>query len=225
MKPALTIEQAVEYCLDILIQAGILPPKSFAPDWETFSRFSRLVHDHFEVPRTTFTPIMRRLLYLLASYCDPKTVVGAGTYVGYTFAWLIGDGRGNRTPTTSIGLDIDPEAVELSRRNAKVLSHGHRLTFLAEDAVSFLRSNQTPIDCLYIDVDAPDGRKNIYVDVLQAAIPSLSHGALILAHDPCVSIFHDAFERYHEFIRNHTRLLSPVILPVDECGLSVARAT
>ena len=220
-------DEIAEFCLEILLRSQALPRRRFTPDWGAFSRLSRTVHDGFEIPSTTFSPVMRHLLYLLASYRAPRAIVGAGTFVGYTFAWLIRDGEDcppGQAPREMVGLDIDPDAAAIARRNCSVLNHGDRLEFRVEDAVAYLRRRIEPIDCLYIDVDAPDGRKQIYVDILESALATLGSGALVLAHDPCLEMFAAAFEAYHALVERHPRLRGPWILPADACGLSVAVA-
>lgn len=225
VEPAPTHDQVAEFALEVLLRGGALPRREFTPDWAAFSRLSQRVHERFEIPSTTFTPIMRHLLFLLGTYAVPRRIVGAGTFVGYTLSWLIRDRTDSppgQAPEEVVALDVDAEATATARRNLGLLNHGHRVEARAQDAVAYLTRRCAPVDCLYIDVDAPDGRKGIYADVLGAALGSLRRGALVLAHDPCVALFAEAFERYHRLVEGHPRLAGPWVLPVDACGLSVA---
>jgi len=58
--------------------------------------------------------------------------------------------------------------------------------------------------------------------VLESAVPRLRTGALILAHDACVPKFAEQFAAYHNYVRESGFFLGPWVLPVDDCGLSVA---
>jgi len=223
-KSSPTYDKVAEYCLEILVRGGALPRQSFTPDWNAFSRLSRKVHERFHIPSTTFTPIMRHLLFLLASYKAPRAIVGAGIYVGYTFAWLIRDAEDcprTDAPQSIIGLDVDEDAIAIARQNCALLNHGKGLSLLKQDALEYLHGRVEPIDCLYVDIDAPNGRKDAYVDVLAAAAPRLTSGALVLAHDPCIAAFAQAFKSYHGLVERDRRLRGPWILPVDACGLSI----
>ena len=65
--------------------------------------------------------------------------------------------------------------------------------------------------------------KSGYAEVLEAARPKLTPGALVVAHDACVPLFAPDFERFHDVIKHDSGLLGPQILPLDECGVSVSR--
>ena len=58
--------------------------------------------------------------------------------------------------------------------------------------------------------------------MLEAAIPRLRPGALILAHDPCVPVFQQDFADYDRFVTGSGLFWGPWVLRVDSCGLSVA---
>ncbi|NEP00407.1 MAG: hypothetical protein F6K58_17350 [Symploca sp. SIO2E9] len=217
------LHEVAEHCLTILHDHGVPLPQDVAIDWQTFAQLSKQVHDNFQIPSTTFTPMMRRLVFAIAETAQPRNIVGAGTFVGYTFAWLIRErAEASHPPDCAIGIDVDSEANIIARTNCRILNHDNHLNFLDGDAVTWLKQLDIPIDLLYVDVDSPEqGRKMLYVDVLEASLPRLRSGALVLAHDASLPLFANSFAQYNAFVRNHPKLVGPWTLPVDECGLSV----
>jgi predicted O-methyltransferase YrrM len=223
----LTYEGIADAVVAVLRRGGALPPGGGPAPWDSFLRLSDLVHDTYEVPSTTFTPVMRRLLFAVGFAARPGHVVGVGTYVGYTFSWLLRDrsdpGSGPFWET-AVGIDTDAAANNLARRNCAALGHGDRLAFLDADGAAAVAASAGPIDLLYLDVDDPRAGKAAYRDVLAAAVPRLRPGCLVLAHDPCVPAFAPAFAGYHAFVRESGRFGDLWVLPVDVCGLSVTVA-
>lgn len=196
-------------------------------DWPCFARLSDQVHADFQVPTTTITPMMRRLLFALGAAAMPRSVVGIGTFVGYALAWLIRsrtDPRGGPFAEQIWAVDVDGRANDIARQNFAHLGHGDRLHVVDADGHAFLADVAAPIDLLYLDIDAPGTGKAAYTTLLRAAAPHLSSGALVLAHDCSVPRFESDFERYHREIEDGTTFDGPWILPVDACGLSVAVA-
>lgn len=229
--PALTyeyiVEYIVEYVLALLRRTGNLPHEPLSVPWSAFLRLSDLIHETYEVPSTTCTPMMRRLLFALGYAAHPTNLVGVGTYVGYTFSWLL---RNRSDPEAApyfemaVGIDPDAEANALARRNCAILGHGVRLAFTDAEGVAAVTDFKQGIDLLYIDLDDSLTGKADYWRVLDAASPHLRSGALILAHDACVEKFASDFVLYHQFVQTSGLFYGPWVFPVDTCGLSVAVA-
>ena len=219
------MHEVAERCLQILAQHGAPVLKRGPVDWERFAALSAKVHAHFVIPSTTFTPMMRRLLYCIAESIGAREIVGAGTYVGYTFAWLLRDADHASiagAPFRAQGIDVNAEANAIARRNLAALRHGDQVVITDGDAIEVVAMSDDPIDLLYIDIDSPDAGKSGYTEILKAALPRLRPRALVLAHDACVARFRADFERFESFIRSEGRLTGPWVLPVDACGLAVA---
>jgi predicted O-methyltransferase YrrM len=220
-----TYEELVDGIVAVLRRKGAVSSSRPTP-WDAFLALSHAVHEGFEIPATTVTPVLRRLLFALGFAARPRNLVGVGTYVGYAFAWLLrdrGDARAGPFCESARGIDVDRDANRLARRNCARLGHGSRLTFVDGDG-TLDRIYERPVDLLYLDLDDADRRKAGYVLALRAASARLRPGALVLAHDPCVPMFAGDFAVYHEFVRESPRFDGPWVLPVDECGLSVAAA-
>lgn len=224
-EPGFTYEGIVDGILALLQRAGALPPRPEPTPWDAFLRLSDVIHTTYEVPSTTFTPIMRRLIFALGFKARPRVIVGVGTYVGYTFSWLLRDrADGESAPfcESAFGIDTDAAANKLARRNCAAIGHGGRLTFMDGDGVALLPQFKEPIDLLYLDLDDPATGKAGYRRALEAASTLLRPGGLVLAHDACVGKFASDFDAYHGYVQESGLFSGTWVLPVDHCGLSVA---
>lgn len=224
-----TYEEIVDAIVERFRMADVLPRDRETTPWNAFVRLSDLIHSSYEIPSTTLTPIMRRLLFGLAAAAPSVNIVGVGTYVGYAFSWLLGahtdpESAGVFQWETATGIDVSEAVNIIARRNCAVLGHGERVRFVEADGVDGVARSAQPIDLLFIDLDNRIRGKAAYSEVLEAALPRLSDGALVLAHDPCVPRFANDFAGFHRLIRESERLAGPWVLPVDGCGLSVAAA-
>jgi hypothetical protein len=219
-----TYEEIVDQVVRRLHAGGALRSGADTP-WDGFLRLSDRVHASFRVPGTTITPIMRRLLFGVGLAARPRCLVVAGSYVGYAMAWLLRDRADPRCAPfveRAYAIDVDPAANRLAQGNLASLGHGGRVRFLDTDAAGALATIEEPIDLLFLDLDDPDTGKAGYVDVLLAARRRLAAGALVIGHDPCVERFASDFASYHRLVETEPWVHGPWVLPVDECGLSVA---
>jgi predicted O-methyltransferase YrrM len=222
-----TYEELIDMVIASLRGRRMLPDGEQSTPWDAFVRLSERIHSSYHVPHTTVTPVMRRLLFALGAAARAAHIVGVGTHVGYAFSWLLGDRRElDRAPLdpwqTALGFDVDTSANVVARRNCAMLGHETRLAFIDGDGVSGLERCQAAIDLLFIDLDHPVTRKAGYRDVLERALPRLSSGALVLAHDSCVPLFQHDFAVYDRFVVESGAFVGPCVLAVDSCGLSVA---
>ncbi|QND45960.1 hypothetical protein HB780_09615 (plasmid) [Rhizobium lusitanum] len=204
----------------VLTSCGILkgPVSSFEPD--LYERAQGRIEPHFEVPQTTISPLMRRFLFHFAHVTRPQFIYGAGTYVGFAFAWLISGRQARDGDFNARGVDCDEAATIIARRNMLRLEATGALDIRIADALIDLKARRDPIDLLFIDVDAADTRKSLYTDILECAKPLLKSGALILAHDPLVPAFRNDFERFFAYIEEQDCFGPNCVLPLDDCGIS-----
>lgn len=194
-----------------------------AVPWDSFIKLSNLIHENYVIPSTTFTPMMRRLLFALGIAAKPSTIVGIGTFVGYTFSWLLRDRSDTSIVklTNALGIDIDSEANVIARKNCWTLGHQDRLSFRDEDGIHAMRSINFPIDLLYLDLDSPVEGKRGYADIVKESMPHLLPGSMIVAHDACVPKFRTDFINYHGYLQGMGVFEGPWTFPVDACGLSI----
>jgi len=218
-------EDLADFAIQILKRADILEQSGTEADWSAYVEAQRKI-EAFVVPWTTVTSLMRRFFYALSAAVLPERIVGAGTYAGFGFAWFVmGQAKGTKVTrlAEAVGLDVNAQATTLARQNTAALGLGERLRFEQADAAAWLRASRTPISLLYIDIESADTGKSGYAEVFQAARPRLVSGALIVAHDACVPMFSEDFAHFHLAITSDPCLRGPVILPLDECGVSVSR--
>jgi predicted O-methyltransferase YrrM len=224
-KSELTYESIVEGLLASLHSAGLLASPPPPVSWDSFLRLSNLVHQRFQIPATSFTPMMRRFLFALSHAASPKSIVGVGTFVGYTLAWLLrdrADAESGPFVEHAIAIDVDPEATATAARNCAWLGHGGRLKFVAADGAAAIGALDRGIDLLYLDLDDPYRGKSGYCDVVLAALDTLHPGTLVVAHDACEAVFHADMKRYNALLRSLGCFQGPIVLPIDPCGVSVA---
>ena len=218
-------EDLVDRILSYLEEQGAIQPIRLPVPWQSFERLSSCIHDHFEVPATSITPIMRRLLFGLGHSHSPGRIVAAGSYVGYALAWLVRDRSDSWAGPHLISadaVDIASGPCLLAAHNLSVLNHGSRLSVINADISTYLGKRTDQIDLLYLDIDDPITRKAGYVQALSSAAPLLRPGALVLAHDCCVPQFVTDFEQYDHYLHSCSIFGGVHKLDVDDCGLSVA---
>jgi predicted O-methyltransferase YrrM len=219
-----TNEEIVDQLVTALGKAGLFDEVSPIP-WTRFGFLARMIHRQFQVPGSTLTPIMRRLLFGIGYASRGRQVVGIGSYVGYALAFLA-SGASCHTPTERVtGLDPNRSANELARRNLAALPNLGEVVIVDGQSPGDLNAVPGAPDVVLLDLDSPRTGKLGYADALLGLVDRLPSGAVVAAHDACVSRFAEDFGAYHEVVDRHPRLRGPWILPVDRCGLSVSRVS
>ena len=214
--------QIMETATAILANEGMIAqPVPFSV--KSFRRAqTKIESKDFVVPQTTISSVMRRFLFHAAYTAQPDMIYGAGTYVGFAFAWLIAGRRARPGGFRALGVDCDAAANAVARQNLCLSDLGGYATLRSDDAVMDLAQGSDPIDLLFIDVDAPHERKALYLDILLAAEPRLKPGALVLAHDPLIPMFEEDFAPFFSHLNGSRQYHSTVVLPLDACGISVS---
>ncbi len=209
----------VEQALRSLRQAGILPHIIY--DREKMLAHRQAVRELFEIPWTAITPRLQRLLYAINAIHQPANLLAAGIFCGNTFisnaGAAIGPGscyRANRL----VGVEIKPEEAERAARNVARIDTLGEAQILAADAVQVARDWEGPIDLLYLDADGQG--KRVYLDILEAAYPKLSPGALILAHNSINAA--ERLSEYLAFVRDESKCQASVNIMIDGEGLEVS---
>lgn len=218
-----THEGIVDQLIGGLVRVDALGSNGPIP-WAGFGAFSRRVHEQFEVPGTTLSPQMRRLLYAIGYASGSSEVLAIGSYVGYVAAFLVGGITARSAMRRITGIDPDHGANRLARINLGGIADTTSVHIIDGQAPKDLAQVQGQPDLILLDLDDPASGKRTYTDVLAALTETLPTGTVVAAHDACVPRFIGDFARYHEFVRSETRLRGPWVLPVDSCGLSIAVA-
>jgi predicted O-methyltransferase YrrM len=214
--------RVVDEALTALKHAGILPHTDY--DCGKFLAHRKEVAEKFEIPWTAITPRMHRLIYAIDAILQPKVMVAAGIFCGFTFICNAGAavGRGKCYDAKRlVGIEIKPEEAARAERNVRSLTNDPAVEIIAADAVEVLANFDDTIDLLYLDADgAGRSGKGVYLDILLAAWDKLRSGSVILAHNS-VNLAHQ-LRHYLEFVRNPQNCRVSVNVVIDGEGLEVS---
>lgn len=152
-------------------------------------------------------------------------IIEIGSFVGVSALWLASALPRGGTLTT---LERDT-AYAAYARETMVCVGEERVDVVEGDALAYLRHSAQTFDAIFID-----GEKKIYPDMLDAALPKLRAGALIIADNTLLfgAVLGDtaarvstsalaAMERFHAILADRERF-DTIMLPTIE-GLTVAR--
>jgi predicted O-methyltransferase YrrM len=213
----------VDEALSALHEAGILPHTTY--DHARLLAHREAVAERFEIPWTAITPRMQRLLYAINAIVQPQNMIAAGVFCGNTFISNAGAGVGPGACYTArnlIGVEIDAEAAAMAERNARRIDDTGVARVLGADARQVISEFPEPIDLLYIDADGdPSLAKGIYLEILETALPRLSPGAVVLAHNSVNG--GRPVQPYLEFVRGADCIRASVNIVIDVEGLEVSQ--
>ncbi len=219
--------QRVATVLAGLHERGMLPTTAY--DEAAFDRLRAAVRQHFDVPWTSITPVMERLLFAICAIKQPRAAVCLGVFCGNTLVWNVGalTGPGQcATADVIVGSEVVPQHVELARRNFAAI--GAVADIRLEDGHDTVQSLAQPIDLLYLDATGPQDHPNerhrgkrIYSSLLETAYPHLADGAIIVAHDTVPEWFPRSAPCYFALCRDRRRFRASVEVRADEQGIEV----
>jgi predicted O-methyltransferase YrrM len=223
--PRLTVGQTdalATKLLEFAHGAGVL--RAGPPDglWSEFHSLRDRLYETFDVPDTTLTPLAARVLYGLAAIHRPGHVAVLGSYAGNLMAFTTGPvcGPFASYPGTALGLDTDAAAIELARANFRRAGYTGARVACGDAFEAAEHVGSAPVDLLLVDIDVPGARKSGYLRLVQAWLPYLAPGALIIAHDIAHPKFTWDLRCYRDFVLECGAEQS-TSLPTDECGLEV----
>jgi predicted O-methyltransferase YrrM len=216
------LDSAATRALEQLRAWGFLDRPGERVDWQQFHNLRKLVRERFDVPQTSITPLMARVLFGLAWLTRPGSIVVAGSYFGNALVWLAGPSCLGQGTARSLGIDPDSHASEGCRRNFASIG-APRVDVLSQDARVVLADLAQPIDLLLLDAEEASSGKRLYRELLELAEGKLRPGALVLAHDVLVPKFQGDLAPYMELVRDRSRYRCTATLAIDKCGLEVTR--
>jgi predicted O-methyltransferase YrrM len=217
-------DRIVEELLTRLAAAEFLPDDRSAFLVEPYRDLDQRVRAAFHVPHTTMTPLARRLLFGIAVARRPRRVVVLGSFVGYAAVWLFGPALScyRLFPVDRLlACDIFEPAVLMARENFAGLPGGDQVQVVHSDAADWLAADEKPIDLLYLDVDSVERGKRDYIPLLEAALPKLTPGSLVLAHDVTHPDYIDHLNDYRALVADRSKFRRSATIEVDPCGLEV----
>jgi len=212
----------VDEALAVLREVGILPHTDY--DHARMLAHREAVRETFEIPWTAITPRMQRLLYAISAIAQPRNMIAAGVFCGFTFISNAGAGAGPGTcyeAENLIGVEIVPDEARRAERNVRSIDPTGVARVLAADAIEFVAEFDRPIELLYLDADGAGGLgKKIYLDILQACFADLPDGALILAHN---NVSHaEPLGEYLDFVRDEANCRASVNVILDTQGVEIS---
>lgn len=167
-------------------------------------------------------PAVARVFKLLAGIARAKRVFELGSAIGYsTLWWAEAVGEGGHVFYTDSSSANAAEAAAYFRQAGLQ----HRIQVLQGEALSLLRSTPGEFDIVFCDLN-----KEQYPEALQAAVPRLKPGGLLIADNvlwsgrvarPDDSPQTDGILEFNRMLYADARL-EPVILPLRD-GIAVAR--
>jgi caffeoyl-CoA O-methyltransferase len=138
-----------------------------------FEELREETHRRTRAPQMQVGPVEGRLLKLLVQLVGARRVLEIGTFTGYS-ALMMAEGlpTGGRIVTC----DLDPEATAIARNFFDRSGHGDRIEIRLGPALETLQGLDGPFDLCFLDAD-----KERYADYLEAVVPLLRPGALLVA--------------------------------------------
>ena len=169
---------------------------------------------------TYIFPEEAHILYAIARTAKPKRGVFMGSYYGYWAIWA----KAALLDTCEVTLiDIDPNVMEIARRNFSAFGLNTKVTYIIDDAIEAVK-NIEDIDLLVLDAEGPKDPmldldfqdKAIYYPMLKAALPGLSSEAILVAHNVLLDNVSgiDYFERKISYNRCQYQKFIPLAMSV-----------
>lgn len=166
-----------------------------------------------------------QLLRILVRLRSPRRVLEIGTNIGYSVVVM---GREMDGGSTLESIEIDARLAGLAREHARRAGLACEVVVHEGAALEVLRTLDGPWDLVFIDC-----LKHEYVDYLDAVMPKLAAGAMIVADNVlwkgsvargASDSSTDGIRRFNERITSDPRLLSSILATGDGVSISVRNA-
>lgn len=212
-----------------------LPTKPVKPGWPTAESISRQYFSIHPKPRDAaekriitvmdemlahqatgmgnVLPEDGRLMRMLTELLKAQHVVELGTSNGYSAMWFCLALRSTGGKLTTH--EINPNRIALAKKNFKQAGVEELLTLVEGDAHQTIKRLTGPIDVVLLDAE-----KEGFVDYLNALLPLVRPGGLIIAHDSSGEAhkMHD----YFRAIASNPNLES-VLVDASRWGMCITR--
>lgn len=226
--PTLTPQQAdtlAEKVLTHCVESGVLTDRALGTSWDEFHHLRARLTGSVDIPMTSLTPLLARVLFAVGGAARPARVAVLGSYAGNLMMFLTAQGFGPGAAydgRLALGVDVDESAVALARNNLASAGYHNALMCAADafDAEALARPSG-PFDALLIDIDDPVERKGGYTRLARRWLPHLAPGALVLAHDVVHPRFTPGMREYLDFVEG-PEFAATTTLPIDACGISIS---
>lgn len=163
---------------------------------------------YYNVPRED-----GRFLNLLVKASGAKRALEVGTANGYSAIWI---GLGLEATGGSLTtIEISPEKAKEARANLAAAGLSDRVRVVEGDGHKVVRELEGPFDFVFLDADMGND-----LDYLQALLPKLSPGGLLLRHNAIR--YASTMKDFLEAVRRHPELDTVTLSLTMDDGFSVS---
>jgi predicted O-methyltransferase YrrM len=141
----------------------------------------RVQHRLFSRLYSAVTPERGAVVYLIARAIRATRVVEFGSSFGISTIYLATAVRDNLATGSApspqvIGSEMEPRKIAEATKNVKAAGLSSLVTIMQGDALATLRAVEAPVDMVFLD-----GRKDLYLPLLQMLRPKLRPGAVVIS--------------------------------------------
>ncbi|MEW6357064.1 MAG: class I SAM-dependent methyltransferase [Planctomycetota bacterium] len=218
--PALDERGNIDEAIRHLQEWGVLEGRGDC-NHASFEALRKVVHAHFNIPWTSITPAMERLLYAISAVNRPRNVVAVGIFCGNTLIWNVGPACGPGKCYAAqrlIGIEVKPDRAGMARDNLRAIGVTDSVQVIAGDGHEILRQIDYPIHLLYLDCDCP------YKPMLDAAYDKVPQGGLVIAHNTLHKgwLKEKTSHEYLAHVRDPAVFRESVSVEPDDLGIEVS---
>lgn len=123
----------------------------------------------------------------------PKNILEIGVLVGYSSILM---GQYLKDGEKITGIEINPNAAKVARKNIALANLEDRVDIKVGDALKIIPKLEGPFDLVFLDAD-----KTEYLDYLKLLEDKLSDNAVIIADN--IKVFKDTLRNYIKYVENH----------------------
>ena len=158
-------------------------------------------------------PESGQLINILARSLKAPNILEIGTSYGYSGIWLAEAARASGGHVTT--LELQDYKIDYAREMAAKAGLGDHIDFLQGDALALIDKMPAGIDFVLLDL-----WKDLYIPCLDAFLPKLNRGAIIVA-DNIIYPGGEDVRRYSKAVRAKPGMTS-ILVPVG-AGLEISR--
>ncbi|MBS1704400.1 MAG: O-methyltransferase [Armatimonadetes bacterium] len=129
--------------VDAMLEAHLAPPESVLI--EGIERAKEA-----EMPAIAVTPLLGKLLMILAQSIGAKRILEIGTLAGFSTTWMA---RALPPDGKLISLEFEPKHAAVARENVDAAGVGDKIEILVGPALDLLPQVEGPFDLVFIDAD------------------------------------------------------------------------
>lgn len=200
-----------------------------------FQAVRKKIHTSFQVPWTTFSRPLERLLYCLPSILSLNNILvvgcGWGVAMGFLAAGMENAGlsltsKEKGTSPLIIGVDVDYEIINQANKNIRNLSLYKIQTYcLLGDFCNPFIGKDIKFDLVFLDVDGAETSlmqgKKIYNYIVEVIYPYIRYNGFLVTHDTRWAS--NQLGAFFAFVRNQHNFKKSSEIRLDIQGIEVSQ--